>query len=189
MLKYIFITVLIYCFYISSLSISKNNIFIFSKNSALAKPDKLDSIDQNDANNIDQGVRVSDFDSQFYGVWNGAKEDLIFEDDLCIFASDGSYRVNAQGSGSNKSFEIVDNNEKIEYLVYWNDVAYNAPGEIQLASRRDSIIQKTSEVTDSTCKNGTNLTGRIKIVFPFENLMGAVPGKYYGVLKISIKAL
>lgn len=139
--------------------------------------------------NSETGVRVSDFDNPVYGTWSGLQEDLSFEDDLCVFASKGSYRVNARGSGTNKNFEITDGSNIIKYLVYWNDVAYNAPGEIQLFTRKDSQIQQTAEKTNSTCNNSSSLTARLRIVFPYENLMGAIPGKYQGTLRISIKAI
>jgi len=131
----------------------------------------------------------SELDSPYAVVWRGENEDKVLVDDVCVFSSEGTYRVRVRGSGRGEKFTVKDKKNEIEYQVYWNDEAFLNSNMFQLTENVASRIFNTTETTSSTCNGGQNLTARLQIVFLKEVLMKSNPGSYFGTLTLTIEPI
>mgnify|MGYP001010062924 CR=1 FL=1 len=168
-------------FFLTEVSTKEDKEFL-TKKEAIAKKDE-------DEDEEEEGVRITELNSPTVGKWSGEQSDIVLIDNICVFASDGQYRVRAEGSGAGKSFRVEEGKKKIDYLVYWNPEAYRTSEKIELFRNKSSRIFTTSETTSNDCNGGNILTAQLELAFPLEKLMKSVPGSYFGTLTITIESI
>jgi len=128
-------------------------------------------------------VKVSNLDDFDFGLYSGFGN-LRNDDNVCINAIPlSNYQVTFWGSGASGDFQITNGVNFLEYRVRFNDRARRSGGQrvnpgIPLTGRR-----RASD--DLDCPGGLN--ANINIRFRRQDLQAASPGRYQGILTVTIQ--
>lgn len=139
---------------------------------------------------LEEAVNIIGIDDINFGDWN-SQENLINEDEICIYSTSSKYQISAISSSfniNNEQFVVIsdnisNSNNFIPFNVYWNDENSDIGKQIMQPGQVLSN-QSGADNQSFTCNGGYN--ARLIVEFSKENLVNAVAGEYYGSLTLSI---
>ena len=133
------------------------------------------------SNNSLGNVKVSNLDDFNFGLYSGFGN-LRNDDNLCINSIPvTNYQITFTGSGVGGSFEVSNGFNYLPYIVRFNDRPRRAGGKKVVSG-----IPLTGRRASDSLNCPTGLNANLDIKFNRLELQAAPPGRYTGLLTVTI---
>ena len=130
-------------------------------------------------------VRITKMADMSFGSYSGSGNKSL-DHDICVWtnAPAGTYKVKAQGNGTNFAYTVAAGGRTIAYSVKWNNTS--GPGNISLDVDTYSAAQSGANTQSQTCDLGNPVTANVQVTFTQAALLAAKPGTYAGTLTLIV---